>query len=127
MKCYTVSRSVRSFFNHTQTHHAISYRCPYPDCDDSFLLKSSLHNHTEKHSEFYYTCNLSTCGKKFKFCGSYLEHINYRHRDAKSVPCPVCKKMFWTPTSMRSHRAKKTWTRYRNVSWCNMNVPLFSC
>ena len=107
MKCDTVSRSVRSFFNHTQTQHAVSYRCPYPDCEDTFLLKTSLRNHTEKHNDFYYTCNLSTCGKKFKFRGSYLEHINYRHRDSKTVPCPICKVMFWTPTSMRSHRAKK--------------------
>ena len=106
MSCDTVSRSVRSFFNHQQTEHAIVYRCPYPDCDDTFMLKTSLRNHTEKHNEFYYTCNLTTCGKKFKFRGSYLEHINYRHRDSKSVPCPVCKKMYWTPTSMRSHRAK---------------------
>ena len=106
MSCNNVSRSVRSFFNHTQAEHSIVYTCSFPDCDDKFKLKSSLRNHIEKHSEFWYTCQLTSCGKKFKFRGSYLEHVNYRHRDSKSVPCPVCKKMYWTPTSMRSHCAK---------------------
>ena len=50
MKCNTVSRSVRSFFNHTQTEHTVMYSCSYPDCNDKFLLKSSLRNHVEKHS-----------------------------------------------------------------------------
>ena len=106
LRCDTVCRSVRSFTNHTKTDHLIIFHCPYPDCNDSFLLKTSLINHEQKHSNFRYTCNLATCAKKFKYRATYLEHINYRHRESKSVPCPVCKKMYWTPSDMRSHRAK---------------------
>ena len=106
LKCDTVCRSVRSFTNHTKTDHALIFHCPYPDCDEKFLLKTSLINHEQKHSNFRYTCNLASCAKKFKYRSTYLEHINYRHRESKSVPCPVCKKMYWTPSDMRSHRAK---------------------
>ena len=106
MQCNTVCRSVRSYFNHKQTDHAFIYGYPYPDCDDTFLLKTSLRNHEQTHSNYRHTCKLRGCGKQFKFRSSYLEHITYRHRDSKSVECPVCKKMYWTPSSMRSHRAK---------------------
>ena len=87
LRCDTVCRSVRSFTNHTKTDHSIIFHCPYPDCNDSFLLKTSLINHEQKHSNFWYTCNLATCAKKFKYRATYLEHINYRHRESKSVPC----------------------------------------
>ena len=106
MQCNTVCRLVRSFYNHSQADHAFIYSCPFPDCDDTFLLKTSLQNHEQTHSNFRHTCRLTGCGKQFKFHSSYLEHITYRHRDSKSVECPICKKMYWTPSSMRSHRAK---------------------
>ena len=102
----TIYRSVRSYFNHSKTDHAFIFSCPYPDCDQKFLLKTSLMNYEQKHSSFRYTCNLATCGRQFKFRCTYLEHINYHHRESKSVQCLVCKKMYWTPSAMRSHRAK---------------------
>ena len=106
MGCDTVCRSVRAFYNHRKTDHEILYHCPYPDCDNSYSLKTSLMNHEQKHSSHQYTCQLTTCQRNFQYRQTYLEHINYHHRDSKSVPCPICKKMYWTPSAMRSHRAR---------------------
>ena len=106
MACNTVCRSVRAYYNHRKTDHQVTYHCPFPDCNNSYSLKTSLMNHEQKHSSYQYTCQLAKCQKKFQYRQTYLEHINYRHRDSKSVPCPICKKMYWTPSAMRSHRAK---------------------
>ena len=106
MSCNTVCRSVHSYYNHKHTDHVFIYSCPFPDCDQTFMLKTSLINHEQTHSTVCHTCKLTGCGKQFKFHSSYLELIMYRHRDSKLVECPVCKKMYWTPSSMRSHRAK---------------------
>ena len=103
LKCNTISRSERSFYNHKLTHSK-SYNCPVEDCGQFFRLKTSLTNHMQKHSEHRMHC--SRCGKEFQYRQSCVEHEKYRHRATRTVPCPICKKMFWTPTSMRSHRSK---------------------
>ena len=103
MKCSVICRSVRSFLNHTDTHKGVVYKCKV--CGDSFVIKTSLKNHMQKHSKERYTCE--TCGKQFQYKSTYSEHTEYRHTDTKTVPCPVCKKFFWTPSAMRSHRAKR--------------------
>ena len=104
LKCNNISRTIRSFFNHYDTHQKPPNQCPVETCSMTFDRKSSLTNHLQKHSDFRMTCE--KCGKKFQYRQSYLEHIEYRHRPTKTVPCPVCKRYYWTPTSMRSHRAK---------------------
>ena len=77
MWCATVCRSVHSFTNHTKTEHAFVWTCLYPDCEQKFMLKTSLMNHEQKHSSFRYTCGLTTCGRQFKYRSTYLEHVNY--------------------------------------------------
>ena len=104
MRCTTVCRSERSFANHHNTHVNCMHACPAPDCGMQFTLKSSLTNHLQKHSNQVLKCD--RCTKTFKYRQSQLEHIKYRHRETRTVQCPVCKKFYWTPTSMRSHKAK---------------------
>ena len=104
LRCNSVSRSERSFANHFQTHTAETYTCPEDGCGQFFTLKSSLSNHMQKHSEHRMHCSI--CGKEFQYCQSHIEHEKFCHRTTRTVPCPVCKKYFWTPTSMRSHRSK---------------------
>ena len=104
MRCFTVCRSERSFYNHKLTHEKPSHMCPHPDCGMYFTLKTSYTNHLQKHSADWMRCDV--CGKTFQYRQSHIEHIKYRHRTSRTVPCPVCKKLFWTPTSMRSHHAK---------------------
>ena len=104
MKCLQMCRTKRSFANHMATHLNIRYRCGHPDCGMEFNLKTTLTNHLQKHSTTRLKCD--RCKRTFQYRQSQLEHIKYRHRKNKSVQCPVCKKMYWTPTSMRSHRAK---------------------
>ena len=105
MRCTTVCRSERSFANHHNTHINGMHACPAPNCGMQFALKSSLTNHLQKHSNQHLKCDC--CTKSFKYRQSQLEHIiKYRHREQRTVQCPVCKKLYWTPTSMRSHKAK---------------------
>ena len=104
MICFTVCRSERSFYNHKQMHDKALNVCPFPDCGMQFPLKMLLANHPQKHSSSRMMCD--KCGKKFQYRQSHIEHIKYCHRSTRTVPCPVCRKYFWTPTSMRSHRAK---------------------
>ena len=104
LKCNTISRSECSFYNHQQTHNSKTYDCPIEDCGQFFRLKTSLTNHMQKHSEDWMHCSI--CRKEFQYHQSCLEHEKYCHRSSRTVPCPICKKLFWTPTSMRSHRSK---------------------
>ena len=104
LKCNAVSRSECSFYNHQQTHTSTMYDCPVEDCGQFFKLKTSLTNHMQKHSEDRMHCSI--CRKEFQYRQSCLEHEKYRHRKSRTVPCPVCKKLFWMPTLMRSHRSK---------------------
>ena len=102
MKCSHLSRTEQAYQKHVKTHYSETYQCKY--CYTIFKLKSTLTNHLQKHSKDVLKCQ--KCGCTFGYRQSYLEHVKYRHRSAKSVPCPICKKMFWTPTNMRAHRAK---------------------
>ena len=65
MKCSTFCRSVRAFYNHTKTDHEYQYHCPFPNCENSYALKTSLMNHEQKHSAYQFTCQLPTCKRKF--------------------------------------------------------------
>ena len=105
MKCSKFFRTEVSFQAHVKTHYAERYKCPEPDCGQIFELKTSWINHKQKHSEEKMTCK--KCGRKYQFRSTFLEHTRYRHLAAKSIPCPVCKKYFWTPTSMRLHKRKQ--------------------
>ena len=67
-----------------------------------FDRKTTLTNHAFTHTKEKLKCK--KCGKEFKFRSTYLEHIQYRHLDTKTIECPICHKMYWTPTGMRSHR-----------------------
>ena len=103
LKCTVICRSERSFYNHYRTHTGTVYTCKH--CAKTFNLKMSLTNHLQKHNSKKLKCKL--CGKEFQYRSTYKEHTQYRLHDQKSVKCLVCKKMYWTPTDMRSHRAKK--------------------
>ena len=103
MKCSHLSRSQQSYQRHVKTHYSEHFQCKH--CYQTFDLRSTLTNHLQKHSNEVLTCQ--KCGEKFGYRQSYLEHVKYRHRPSKSVPCPICKKMFWTPTNMQAHRAKR--------------------
>ena len=106
LQCTVVCRSERSFENHSQTHTInVIYKCPNKKCKKTFNLKTSLQNHLQKHTNIYETCD--KCGKRFKYHSTYNEHKTYRHTPTKTVQCPVCKKYYWTPTQMRSHKFKK--------------------
>ena len=96
-------RTEASFSKHYKTHTGEQFPCTV--CDSVFDMKSMLTNHMFTHTEEHLTCK--KCGHLFKFQSSYLEHIRYWHLDTKTIECPVCHKMYWTPTAMRSHRYKK--------------------
>ena len=102
MKCGNLSRTQISFSQHMKIHNGERFTCPV--CMQTFDRKTSLTNHEQKHSGDKLVCK--KCAKEFIYRGGYLEHIKYRHTDTPTVPCPVCKKMFWMPTGMRSHRRK---------------------
>ena len=94
MRCSHLSRSEQAFRKHSKTHYSERFQCKY--CSVLFDMKSTLTNHLQKHSKDILTCQ--KCTRTFQYRQSYLEHVKYRHRPAKSVPCPICKKLFWTPT-----------------------------
>ena len=102
--CSHISRSERSYYNHMQTHCSALHHCLYEDCGQYFSLKTSLTNHLQKHSLDKMHC--SVCQKEFTYRQSCIKHEQYCHQTTQTVPCPVCKKLFWTPTSMWSHRSK---------------------
>ena len=105
LMCLHVLRSIRSHEAHMDTHLKPKiYTCSHPSCGSSFNLRSSLTNHEQKHDK---CLQCEKCGKTFQYRQGYSEHIQYRHLDTKLIPCPSCPKMFWTPTSMRSHRTKQ--------------------
>ena len=105
LKCFTVSRTIRSHEVHMDTHLKPKlYTCPHPSCGSSFNMQSSLSNHVQMHDK---RLQCDKCNRSFQYKQGYLEHITYRHLKTKSIPCPSCPLMFWTLTSMRSHRAKK--------------------
>ena len=105
LRCSVVCRSERSFYNHNQTHSGTLYDCPDRSCGQTFTLKTSLTNHLQKHSGVTHKCK--KCLKTFIYRQSFLEHIKYRHLKNKTIECPICHKFYWTPTAMRSHRARK--------------------
>ena len=102
MKCGNLSRSEISFGKHMKTHTSEHFQCKV--CLQAFDRKSTLSNHEQKDSTDKFVCK--KCGAQMQYRGAYLEHIRYRHTIKPTVPCPICKKYFWTPTSMRSHRRK---------------------
>ena len=101
LMCFSIFRSVRSFENHYLSHTQ-EHNCDV--CGKFFRLKTSLINHKQVHSSDRMTC--PTCGKKFKHRQNHLEHIVWFHKEDKECPCTVCKKMFQTPTNMRTHRLR---------------------
>ena len=103
MICNNKFRTEDGFNKHYKTHTGERYPCVA--CTAVFPLKSTLTNHMFTHTEDRMICK--KCGCAFKFRSSYLEHIRYRHLDTKTIECPICHKMYWTPTSMRSHKYKK--------------------
>ena len=105
MKCSKIYRTEVAFQTHNKTHYLEKYKCPESGCGMIFDLKTSWINHKQKHSDDMMICK--KCGRQFKYRSTYLEHTRYRHLSAKSIPCPICKKYFWTPTSMRSHKRKQ--------------------
>ena len=105
LTCNTVFRSMRSFENHHNSHHS-NYMCTHPGCGLSFKLKSTLSNHMQKHSGNKFSCKVPNCHPKFTYRQGYLEHIKWRHRDKPEAKCPVCQKLFWTPTIMRGHKLR---------------------
>ena len=103
LKCGNLSRTEVSFNQHMKTHNGERFTCSV--CLMVFDRKSTLSNHEQKHSKDKLVCK--KCAKEFQYRGGFLEHIKYRHTEKPTVPCPICKKFFWTPTGMRSHRVKK--------------------
>ena len=102
LRCGNLSRTQLSFKQHMKTHTSDRFTCNV--CMMTFDRKTTLSNHAQKHSGEKLVCK--KCGKDFIYRGGFLEHIKYRHTDKPTVQCPVCKKMFWMPTGMRSHRRK---------------------
>ena len=103
MHCFKVCRSQFSFEKHMETHKGTENRCK--QCDKRFDLKTSLINHMQMHRKDRIKCD--TCDKTFQYRQNGIEHICYVHRDKKTVPCPVCGKLYQTPTNMRSHHARR--------------------
>ena len=102
MRCGNLSRTQMSFDKHMKVHNGEMFTCRV--CLQTFDRKTTLSNHEQKHSGDKLVCR--KCAKEFIYRGGYLEHIKYRHTDKPTVPCPLCKKMFYMPTGMRSHRRK---------------------
>ena len=103
LRCGNLSRTEVSFNKHMKTHTGERFTCSV--CSKTFDRKTSLSNHEQQHSGEKLVCK--TCGKEFIYRGGYLEHIKYRHTATPTVPCAMCKKMFYMPTGMRSHRRKR--------------------
>ena len=99
LKCFEVACSAFSFRKHMDKHNGTENKCTV--CDRILDLKSSLINHMQMHRMDKVVCQ--TCQKEFKYRQTGIEHIQWAHCDKKEVPCPICKKMFQTPTNMRSH------------------------
>ena len=105
MKCLKIYRSERSFAVHVDTHNRPkTFTCPVQDCGAYFNLKTSLTNHMQKHQD---PMVCKKCGNEYQYRQGYLEHTTYRHLASKSIACPGCTKMFWTPTQMRSHKTRR--------------------
>ena len=102
MRCGNLSRTQISFQQHLKTHTGDRFTCKV--CLMIFDRKTTLTNHEQKHSTTKLVCK--KCGRDFQYRGGFLEHIRYRHTDKPTCQCPICKKFYWTPTSMRSHRRK---------------------
>ena len=103
LKCSKKFRTEAAFDKHYKTHNGEWFTCVV--CATVFDMKSTLTNHMFTHTEERLSCK--KCGHLFKFQSSYLEHVKYCHLDHKSIECPGCHKMCWTPTAMRSHHNKK--------------------
>ena len=101
LMCFSIFRSIRSFENHYLSHTK-EHNCDV--CGKFFRLQSSLINHKQVHSLERMHC--PTCNKAFKHRQNHLEHIVWSHKDTKECPCTVCKKLFQTPTNMRTHRLR---------------------
>ena len=100
LKCpKDIFRTEASYLQHECTHTGELFT--FPACSHTFNRKTTLINHAITHNKQHLRCN--KCGRLFKFRSSYLEHIRYRHLPNKSIECPVCHRMYWTPTAMRSH------------------------
>ena len=102
LKCGKIYRTEVSFAAHVRTHYGERFKCD--DCNMIFDRKTTLINHKQKHSGETMKCK--KCGKTYVFRQNYLEHVKYRHLPTKSIQCPICKKYYWTPTTMRSHKYK---------------------
>ena len=102
LKCGKIYRTEVSFAAHVRTHYGERFKCD--DCNMIFDRKTTLINHKQKHSGETMKCK--KCGKTYVFRQNYLEHVKYRHLPTKSIQCPICKKYYWTPTQMRSHKYK---------------------
>ena len=104
LRCFSYCRSLRTYEDHVKTHTGEMYPCEHENCDSWFTKRSSLTNHMQKHMGQHLTCDI--CNKKFTYKQNFYEHRKFRHLPNPSVPCPICKKYYWTPTSMRTHRAQ---------------------
>ena len=102
LKCGNITQTEVSFQAHLRTHYQDKFKCDM--CCMIFDRKKTLTNHLQKHSGDIMKCK--KCGKLYLYRQSYLEHIKYCHLPQKLIQCPVCKKYYWTPTQMRSHKFK---------------------
>ena len=102
--CKAILRSIRSFEAHYVTHTKGGHTCE--ECRESFALKTTLRNHMQKHKsdDEWFTC--PTCGAKKQYRQGFAKHVKYAHLPTKTVPCPMCGKMFQMPTYMRSHKVR---------------------
>ena len=104
LRCFSYCRSLRTYEDHVKTHTGEVYPCTNENCDKWFTKWSTLTNHMQKHLGQHLTCDI--CQKRFTYKQNFYEHRKYCHLTNPSVPCPICKKFYWTPTSMRTHCAK---------------------
>ena len=102
--CKAILRSIRSFEAHYTSHTKGGHKCD--ECGEAFALKTTLRNHMQKHKaeEDWFTC--PTCGEKKQYRQGFAEHVKYAHLPTKTVPCPMCRKLFQMPTYMRSHKVR---------------------
>ena len=101
LRCNKVFRTVQSFDNHQKSHSA-SHTCSV--CGQFFNLKTSLTNHSKIHLNLKLKCSQQNCDKTFSQRSNQLQHIQYGHKNTRTVKCTHCEKYYYTPNNMRAHR-----------------------
>lgn len=103
-ECYKSFRCKSILISHKTSHtNEKPFACDM--CEKSFRLKHQLKQHKFCHSEIP-TIACDWCDMIFKFSFKLHKHIREHHPNKLSYECSMCKKRFFTPNGLRTHKNK---------------------